>query len=132
MIDCHRLREHVTQEQYQDIKRQGTSFYFRLVARKSLTREAETHLKCLLHPLAIPTAGTRYRLRRDFENDEALGGKRLHFARRRMTERDRLPLREVDLGITERQHLARVDDVTLTIAVAELGVHLGVQRFGVQ
>src|SRR5674476_1065998 len=85
-------------------------------------------LKGLLHPLAIPTAGTRYRLRRDFQDDEALGGKRLHFARRRMTERDRLPLREVYLGITERQHLARADDVTLTIAVAELGVHLGVQR----
>jgi tetratricopeptide (TPR) repeat protein len=45
-----------------------------------------------------------------------------------MTERDRLPLREVDLGITERQHLARVDDVTLTIAVAELGAHWSVQR----
>jgi len=92
----------------------------------------ECGLKGLLHRLAVPTAGTRYRLRRDFQDDEALGGKRLHFARRRMTERDRLPLRKVDLGITERQHLARVDDVTLTIAVAELGAHLGVQRFGVQ
>lgn len=89
-------------------------------------------LKGLLYPLAIPTAGTRYRLRRDFQDDKALGGKRFHFAWRRMTERDRLPLREVDLGITERQHLARVDDVTLTIAVAELGAHLSVQRFGVQ
>ena len=79
------------------IKRQGATFYFRGVQRKSLTREAETHLKGLLHPLAIPTAGTRYRLRRDFQDDEALGGKCLHFTRRRMTERNRLPLREVDL-----------------------------------
>jgi hypothetical protein len=90
------------------IKRQDATFYFRLAQRKPLTGEAETHLKGLLHPLAIPTAGTRYRLRRDFQDDEALGGKRLHFARRRITERDRLPLREIDLGITERQHLTRL------------------------
>src|ERR1019366_3856642 len=92
----------------------------------------ESRLKDLLHPMAVPTAGTRYRLRRDFQDDEALGRKGLQFARRGMTERDRLPLREVHLGITECQHLAWVDDVTLTIAVAELGAHLGVQRFGVQ
>src|ERR1017187_10606054 len=60
----------------------------------------ESRLKDLLHPIAVPTAGTRYRLRRDFQDDETLGSKCLHFARRRMTERDRLPLHEGHLGFT--------------------------------
>src|SRR5436190_1314820 len=34
-----------------------------------------------------------------------------------MSKRHRFPFREIDLGIAERQHLARVGNITLTIAV---------------
>src|SRR4051794_6950880 len=57
----------------------------------------------------------------DFDDDETLRSERFNFARRRAPKRHRLPFREIDFGIAQRQHLAWVCDITLTISVAELG-----------
>ena len=71
--------------------------------------------KCLLNLFGFPIPPSRL-----FQNYKSTRGKSLNPAGRRMPERNGFPFREVNFGIAECQHLARVRNIALAITVAEL------------